>query len=61
MHIGAVEALKLRATPYLIENYLKKVREGLIGTLSFSDPETGSHFWYPIASGARRSTAGSRC
>jgi alkylation response protein AidB-like acyl-CoA dehydrogenase len=53
MHTGAVEALKLRATDYLIENYLKKVREGLIGTLSYSDPETGSHFWYPIASGAR--------
>jgi alkylation response protein AidB-like acyl-CoA dehydrogenase len=58
MHTGAVEALKLRATPYLIENYLKKVREGLIGTLSFSDPETGSHFWYPIASGARRVDGG---
>ena len=53
MHIGAVETLKLRATDYLVENYLKKVREGLIGTLSYSDPETGSHFWYPIASGAR--------
>jgi alkylation response protein AidB-like acyl-CoA dehydrogenase len=53
MHIGAVEALKLRATEYTIEKYLKKVKEGLIGTLSYSDPETGSHFWYPIASGAR--------
>jgi alkylation response protein AidB-like acyl-CoA dehydrogenase len=34
------------------------VREGLIGTLSYSDPETGSHFWYPIASGARRVDGG---
>ena len=51
MHIGAVEALKLRATDFLIDKYLSKVREGLIGTLSYSDPETGSHFWYPIASG----------
>ena len=58
MHIGAVEALKLRATEYTIEKYLKKVREGLIGTLSYSDPETGSHFWYPIASGARRVDGG---
>jgi alkylation response protein AidB-like acyl-CoA dehydrogenase len=58
MHIGAVEALKLRATPYLIDKYLRKVREGLIGTLSYSDPETGSHFWYPIASGARRVDGG---
>src|SRR3954447_4422935 len=54
MHIGAVEALKLRATPHLVEKYLRGVREGLIGTLSYSDPETGSHFWYPIASGARQ-------
>ena len=58
MHIGAVEALKLRATEYTIEKYLKKVRDGLIGTLSYSDPETGSHFWYPIASGARRVDGG---
>lgn len=58
MHIGAVEALRLRATPYLIDKYLKRVREGLIGTLSYSDPETGSHFWYPMASGARRVDGG---
>ncbi len=58
MHIGAVEALRLRATPYIIDRYLKRVREGLIGTLSYSDPETGSHFWYPIASGARRVDGG---
>jgi alkylation response protein AidB-like acyl-CoA dehydrogenase len=58
MHIGAVEALKLRATDQLVEKYLKRVREGLIGTLSYSDPETGSHFWYPIASGARRADGG---
>jgi alkylation response protein AidB-like acyl-CoA dehydrogenase len=58
MHIGAVEALKLRATPQLIDKYLKRVREGLIGTLSYSDPETGSHFWYPIASGARKVDGG---
>ncbi len=58
MHIGAVESLKLRATDYLIENYLKKVRDGLLGTLSYSDPETGSHFWYPIASGARKADGG---
>ena len=34
------------------------MRDGLIGTLSYSDPETGSHFWYPIASGARRVDGG---
>ena len=58
MHIGAVQALKLRATEHTIEKYLKKVRDGLIGTLSYSDPETGSHFWYPIASGARKADGG---
>jgi len=58
MHIGAVEAIRLRATPYLIDRYLKRVREGLIGTLSYSDPETGSHFWYPVSSGAERSNGG---
>jgi alkylation response protein AidB-like acyl-CoA dehydrogenase len=26
----------------------------LVGTLSYSDPETGSHFWYPISSSAER-------
>src|ERR671939_1174528 len=34
MHIGAVEALKLRATDYLVEKYLRRVREGPIGALS---------------------------
>jgi alkylation response protein AidB-like acyl-CoA dehydrogenase len=58
MHTGAVEALRLRATDYLVDNYLKRVKDGLIGTLSYSDPETGSHFWYPIASGARRVEGG---
>ena len=52
MHIGAVEALRLCANEYQVETYLKKVvPERRIGTLSYSDPETGSHFWYPMASG----------
>ena len=29
-----------------------------IGTLSYSDPETGSHFWYPFSSKAERSNGG---
>jgi alkylation response protein AidB-like acyl-CoA dehydrogenase len=54
MHIGAVEALRLCANEHQIEKYLKRiVPDGLIGTLSYSDPETGSHFWYPMASKAR--------
>ncbi|MEO1592891.1 MAG: acyl-CoA dehydrogenase, partial [Cyanobacteria bacterium J06632_22] len=29
-----------------------------IGTLSYSDPETGSHFWYPISSKSERTADG---
>ena len=54
MHISAVEALRLIANEYQIETWLKQVvPERRIGTLSYSDPETGSHFWYPMSSGAR--------
>ena len=53
MHIGAVNAIMLRATPELIDRYIRPLNSGKIGTLSYSDPETGSHFWYPISSGRR--------
>ena len=33
-------------------------RDCKIGTLSYSDPETGSHFWYPFSSKAERSNGG---
>jgi alkylation response protein AidB-like acyl-CoA dehydrogenase len=59
MHIGAVEALRLCANEYQVDKYLKRVvPDRQIGTLSYSDPETGSHFWYPIASGATRADGG---
>jgi alkylation response protein AidB-like acyl-CoA dehydrogenase len=59
MHISAVEALRLCANEYQVETYLKKVvPERRLGTLSYSDPETGSHFWYPMASGATRTDGG---
>ena len=54
MHLGAVAAAMLRAhgNPTL-ENLMRRLdKECLIGTLSYSDPETGSHFWYPVSSGA---------
>jgi alkylation response protein AidB-like acyl-CoA dehydrogenase len=54
MHMGAVNAIMLRATPALIDKYIRPLNSGKIGTLSYSDPETGSHFWYPISSGAER-------
>src|SRR5690242_21136844 len=58
MHMGAVNAIMLRATPELIEKYILLLNSGKIGTLSYSDPETGSHFWYPISSGAERVNGG---
>ena len=54
MHIGAVNTIMLRPTPELIDRYIRPLGSGKIGTLSYSDPETGSHFWYPISSGAER-------
>src|SRR6202022_2846633 len=53
MHTGAVNTIMLRPTDELIARYIKPLNSGQIGTLSYSDPETGSHFWYPISSGAR--------
>src|SRR5947199_292022 len=52
MHTGAVAAALLRHhdNPAL-QDILKRIdKDCLIGTLSYSDPETGSHFWYPISS-----------
>ena len=58
MHIGAVDALKLRADRRADREVHRPLKSGKIGTLSYSDPETGSHFWYPIASGAGAANGG---
>ncbi len=58
MHMGAVNAIMLRPTAALIDKYIRPLGSGKIGTLSYSDPETGSHFWYPISSGAERVDGG---
>jgi alkylation response protein AidB-like acyl-CoA dehydrogenase len=54
MHLGAVAAALLRhhnSKP--IQDIMRRIdKDCLVGTLSYSDPETGSHFWYPISSGA---------
>ena len=60
MHISAVAATMLRAydNPAL-QTIMKRLdKDVFIGTLSYSDPETGSHFWYPISSGAERVEGG---
>lgn len=54
MHTVAVQAIMHRATPALVERYIRPLNSGRIGTLSYSDPQTGGHFWYPISSGAER-------
>ena len=58
MHMAAVQTLMLRPTPELIEKYIRPLNSGKLGTLRYSDPETGSHFWYPFSSGAERSNGG---
>src|SRR6266478_5168650 len=60
MHLGAVAAACFR---YHNNETLKSVlrrldKDVFIGTLSYSDPETGSHFWYPVSSGAEKVDGG---
>ena len=54
MHLGAVAAAMLRShRNAAIEKVMRRLdKDVFIGTLSYSDPETGGHFWYPISSGA---------
>ena len=59
MHIGAVATIMLRPTPELVDRYIRTLdAECRIGTLSYSDPQTGSHFWYPFSSSAERTNGG---
>ncbi|MEM7226737.1 MAG: acyl-CoA dehydrogenase family protein [Pseudomonadota bacterium] len=60
MHTGAVAAALLRHhdNPVIRDIMARIDRDCLVGTLSYSDPETGSHFWYPISSGAERVEGG---
>jgi alkylation response protein AidB-like acyl-CoA dehydrogenase len=60
MHTGAVAAALLRHHDNAaLKDILKRLdKDCLIGTLSYSDPETGSHFWYPISSGAEETREG---
>lgn len=56
MHLGATAAALLRHHDNArLTDILRRLdKDVLIGTLSYSDPETGSHFWYPISSKAER-------
>ncbi|MBW4553820.1 MAG: acyl-CoA/acyl-ACP dehydrogenase [Aphanocapsa sp. GSE-SYN-MK-11-07L] len=54
MHLGATAAALFRAAdnPELQALLQRLDQDVFIGTLSYSDPETGSHFWYPVSSKA---------
>ncbi len=56
MHIVAVAGLVYRAKGNAeIEKLLRRIdSDCLVGTASYTDPETGGHFWYPKMSGAKR-------
>ncbi len=60
MHLGAVAAAMLRhhANDHVKAIMTRLDKECLVGTLSYSDPETGGHFWYPISSGAEKVDGG---
>jgi alkylation response protein AidB-like acyl-CoA dehydrogenase len=56
MHLVAVAGLVFRSHDNAtIQDLLRRMDgEALIGTASYTDPETGGHFWYPKTSGAQR-------
>jgi alkylation response protein AidB-like acyl-CoA dehydrogenase len=60
MHTGAVAAALFRAHDNVeLQTLLQRLDTDVsIGTLSYSDPETGSHFWYPISSRSEKTAAG---
>ncbi|WP_081942822.1 acyl-CoA dehydrogenase family protein [Myxosarcina sp. GI1] len=60
MHIAAVATALFRAEENLeLQKVLQRLDSDVfIGTLSFSDPQTGSHFWYPFSSKAEKVTEG---
>lgn len=46
MHSGAVETVKRAGSESQRQEYLGGVRDGRIGSLAFSEPGTGGHFWF---------------
>ena len=60
MHLTAVAAamLRHRGNDHVNAVMSRLDRECQVGTLSYSDPETGGHLWYPISSSAERVEGG---
>ena len=52
MHIGACSTLLFRYhRDKKVQDLLKRLdKDKLVGTLSYSDPATGGHFWFPLSS-----------
>ncbi|XP_042238822.1 uncharacterized protein LOC121877242 [Homarus americanus] len=52
MHIGAVSTLLFRHhnNPKIKDILSRLDKEKLVGTLCYSDPATGGHFWFPMSS-----------
>jgi alkylation response protein AidB-like acyl-CoA dehydrogenase len=57
MHTAAVQTVNLAGNEEQRQRLLPSAREGMLGTLAFSEPATGSHFWYCVSQ-ARRDGAG---
>ena len=60
MHLAAVTTALFRADRNLeLQQVLQRLDSDVfISTLSFSDPESGSHFWYPFSSQAKKVAGG---
>jgi len=60
MHMAGVAALLFRAGgSKAIQDVLMRMdKDVLIGSASYTDPETGGHFWYPKISGAKKVEGG---
>nr|XP_027230670.1 uncharacterized protein LOC113822334 [Penaeus vannamei] len=52
MHLGAVSTLLFRYhNSPMAQDLLRRLdKEKLVGTLCYSDPATGGHFWFPLSS-----------
>lgn len=55
MHLAAVSVLLLRHhnSPRIIDLLRRLDKDKMVGTLSYSDPATGGHFWFPLSSKSR--------
>lgn len=53
MHLAAVQTVNLAGNDEQRARLLPPVADGMLGSLAFSEPATGSHFWYCISQARR--------